>query len=170
MVQYVTPEARDIARETQDVIQKRDIQGLAAVALGVAGGVVIAQELADRVLPALGYPTEPTTATGFTVSGLVKFVAALVLGTVAAQFGGLALAVSAFIGLGHLAGAGADFFNAVQRTGFFAEGSGRQRTTTTTTTTSASPDASTRSRDHAATPEAAAAADAGRNRSRARAP
>jgi len=145
MVNVLTRESADIAREAQDALQKRDVQGLAIVSLGIAGGVVVAQELADRVLPALGFSRTPSSATGFAASGGVKFVAALVVGTVAAQLSGLGLAVAAFAAIGHLAGAGADFINAVQRTGLAAEatrGQRRRTSTTSSSTTSSTPSAS----------------------------
>lgn len=135
MASIVTREASSIARETQDALVARDIQGLAFVALSAAAGVVVAQEIADRVLPLLGFSREPTTSSGFAVSGLVKFVVALGAGVAATSLSGAALAVVAFVGLGHLAGAGADAFNAIQRTGFFAEApsmGGNEQTATRT--------------------------------------
>lgn len=160
MVNVATPEVRAIAQDVQRALSERDVQGLAVVAVSVASGVVIAQELADRILPALGYSANPTSATGFMVSGVVKFAAALVLGVVAAQFSGLALILSAFIGVGHLASAGADFFNALQRTGFLAEGQASRPRPTQTTSASIEP-----SRSRA--PLEALAGTESRNRARA---
>lgn len=121
MASLLTRDARDIARETNQALQARDVQGLAFVALGMASGVVIAQEIADRLLPVLGYAREPTGAAGFAVSGGIKFAVALLAGALATSLSGLALAFTSFVALGHLASSGADLFNAVQRTGFFAE-------------------------------------------------
>lgn len=121
MSSLVTRDARQIARETQDALVARDLQGLAFVAVGLASGVVIAQEIADRILPLLGFAREPSGAVGFVASGAVKFSVALLAGVAATSLSGMGLVFTAFVALGHLAGAGADLFNAIQRTGFFAE-------------------------------------------------
>ena len=112
------------AREVQDVLQERDIPGLGVVAVSTAGGVVVAQEVADRVLPALGFRREPTNATGFAASAGTKGTVALAMGVLAARLSGVPLLIAAWGGVGALAGAGADLFNAIQRTGFFAEAPG----------------------------------------------
>lgn len=117
----VTNEAQDVARELRDQLDSRDVAGLGFVALSTAGGVIIAQEIADRVLPVLGFSRDPTNASGFAVSGALKVVLALLAGSLATATGGMASVVVAFIALGHVVSGGADFFNAIQRTGFLAE-------------------------------------------------
>lgn len=109
------------AGEIQDVLTERDPSSIGVVALSTTGGVIGAQEVADRVLPALGMSREPTTATEFAASGGVKTGTAAVIGVLATRFSGLPLVATSFAGVGALASAGADFVNAVQRTGFFAE-------------------------------------------------
>lgn len=117
----VTSEAQDVARELRDQLDSRDVVGLGFVALSTAGGVIIAQEIADRVLPALGFSRNPSNATGFAVSGVLKVALALLAGTAATATGGILSVVVAFLALGHVVSGGADFFNAIQRTGFLAE-------------------------------------------------
>lgn len=110
------------AREIQDVLNERDPSALGVLATGTASGVVIAQEVADRVLPAAGFQREPTDAMGFLASSGVKGGVAVAFGVLGARLSGLPLLFAAFGGVGALAGAGADLFNAVQQTGFLAEG------------------------------------------------
>lgn len=114
-------QTRQAGSEIQDVLEERDVRGLGLVALSSAGGVVVAQEVADRILPLLNMPRNPTTATEFAASGGVKTGVALGFGALAARLSGVGTLVAAFMGVGSLAGAGADFLNAIQRTGLAAE-------------------------------------------------
>jgi len=97
--------------------------GLGVIAVSSAGGVIVAQEIADRVLPVLGMSRTPESMSGFLASAGVKAGSAAGFGVLAARLSGLPLVVLAWMGVGALAGAGADFFNAVQRSGFLSEGS-----------------------------------------------
>lgn len=117
----VSREASNVADEVTRQLEARDVKGLAFIALTTATGVVVAQEFADRILPALGFGREPTTASGFGASALVKVVLALIVGAVAPVGSPLVSALAGFIALGHVVSAGADLFNAIQRTGFLAE-------------------------------------------------
>lgn len=123
----VTLNARQSANEIQDVLETRNVQGLGVIALSAAGGVVLAQEIADRILPALGFSRNPNTATGFFASAATKAALALGFGIASASMSGVGLVVAAYMGIGALAGAGADLLNAVQRSGLAAESTSRQR-------------------------------------------
>lgn len=114
-------QAQQAAAEIQDVLEERSPRALGTIAFSTTGGVILAQEVADRVLPLAGLPRNPQTATEFGASGLVKTGVAAGMGAVATRLSGMPLLVSAFAGVGALAGAGADFVNALQRTGLLAE-------------------------------------------------
>lgn len=116
-----TSESRQVAREIQQQLQARDIQGLAFLAFAGASGVLIAQEVTERVLPLLGMNRDPSTTTGFLAAGAVKVAYALVVGAVAANMSGVLLVALAFHAAGSVVFAGADFFNALQRSGFLSE-------------------------------------------------
>lgn len=132
---FATRNVSQAGNEVLDVLQERDLQGLAMVGLSTTGGVIAAQEIADRALPLLNMPMNPQTATQFAASAGVKGGTAAVLGIAAGRMTGLPLIVTAFAGVGALAGAGADLVNAVQRTGFLAESPFRGASTTSSTGT-----------------------------------
>lgn len=133
--QLVSREASNVASEVTRQLESRDVKGLAFIALTTATGVVLAQEIADRILPAVGYPREPTSAGGFAVSAGVKVFVALIVGALAPVGSTFVSALVGFLALGHVVSAGADLFNAIQRTGFLAE-QGRSMSTNATTTQS----------------------------------
>lgn len=117
-----TMEADQVADQLGRMLDTDNVTGLAFIALSTASGVIIAQEIADRVLPLLGFARDPSDFTGFAVSGVLKLAIAIVAGGLMGMVGGGLLTTTvAFIALGHLVSAGADLFNAIQRTGFFAE-------------------------------------------------
>lgn len=116
-----TRQVRQAGMEIEDVLQERSLQGLGFVAGSVTSGIIGAQEIADRILPLLQMPREPQTAAQFAASGGVKTGTAIAAGAVAARTSGLPLLILAFAGLGALGSAGADFVNAIQRTGLVAE-------------------------------------------------
>lgn len=117
----VTVNARQSANDINNVLQERNIQGLAVVALSAAGGVVVAQEVADRILPLIGQSRNPSGLTGFATSAGVKGAVALGFGILATNLSGIGLVAAAYMAVGALAGAGADLLNAVQRSGLAAE-------------------------------------------------
>lgn len=123
MVNVVTSEARSVAREIEDQLEARDVQGIGLLALMGATGVIVVQEVTERVLPLLNMPREPTSGVQFAASGAIKIAYALVVGVVAAQMSGIALVALAFHAVGAVVFAGADFVNAIQRTGLLAEAS-----------------------------------------------
>lgn len=143
----VTRQVDQAGREILDVLEEGDVRGLGFVAGSTTAGVIGAQEIADRVLPLLGMNRNPQNATEFAASAGVKGITAVGIGAVGTRLTGLPLLIAAFAGVGALAGAGADFVNAVQRTGFLAESpiqqarmqqSGGGSTSTSTSTPSAS--------------------------------
>lgn len=135
--QLVSREASNVASEVTRQLESRDVKGLAFIALTTATGVVLAQEIADRILPAVGYAREPTSAGGFAVSAGVKVFVALVVGALAPVGSTFVSALVGFLALGHVVSAGADLFNAIQRTGFLAE-QGRSMSVNATTQSSPS--------------------------------
>ena len=140
----VSANVRNSANRVNSVLQERNVQGLALVAFSAAGGVVVAQEVADRILPALINTRNPSGLRGFGISALVKAGVALAFGIVATNLSGLGLVAAAYMAVGALAGAGADLLNAIQRSSLAAEApSARayqtQSSTSTSTSTSASP-------------------------------
>lgn len=121
MVSLVSRESRDVAGEIEDVLDERDLKGIGGLALGGASGVILAQEITERVLPLLNMPREPTTGTQFAVAGAIKVGYALLVGAIAANMSGTALVLLAFHAVGAIVFAGADWVNAVQRTGLLSE-------------------------------------------------
>ena len=117
----VTANVRSSAQNVNSVLQERNVQGLAIVAFSAAGGVVVAQEIADRVLPAIIDTRNPTDFSGFAASAIVKAIVAVGFGILATNLGGLGLVAAAYMAVGALAGAGADLLHAVQRSGLAAE-------------------------------------------------
>lgn len=100
------------ASQTTNTLRDRDVEGVAVIALSAAGGVIVAQVIADVVGDQLGISTDPN-------AGLSSL--ALALGSklaVAAGFtfagtaiGGIGLVAGAFMAVGSLASAGADFLD-----------------------------------------------------------
>ena len=117
----VSADVTTSAQRIQDVLESRDVQGVALVGASVASGVILAQELSDRLLPAVGMPRDPTNAKQFAGSAASKALVGLGVGYAAAQFQGIPLIVMAFAGAGAVGSAAADLINAVQRTGLAAE-------------------------------------------------
>lgn len=121
MVNLVTREARSTANEIEDQLEARDIQGLGLLALAGATGVILAQEVTERVLPLIGMPREPTTSTQFAAAAGIKLAFALGIGVIAANMSGIALVFLAFHAVGAVVFAGADLVNAAQRSGILSE-------------------------------------------------
>lgn len=111
----VSRESQNTARAVNNLLESRDILGLLAVAGGAAGGVLLTNRIANRVLPAVGLsPTPSTVLEGVGAAGLKTAVAAgFMYG--ATQVQGTAKVVLAFLSLGSLTSAGFDlaglFFN-----------------------------------------------------------
>lgn len=101
-------EAESVASETKDLLEERDVVSLAVTGLSAAGGVIVAQMVADRVLSALDLNQDPESATDYVAAVLTKGVVAVGFGLIAAQLGGLGLIATGFMALGALASSGAD--------------------------------------------------------------
>lgn len=112
-----TREARRVAESVNTTLESRDISSIAVVGIATAGGALIAQELAERVLVAMGRSRDPSTPSALGISAITKVVLALGAGALATQMGGLGMVVVAFVALGHLVSAGVDFFDILQRGG-----------------------------------------------------
>ena len=73
----VTRQSRQTADSINSLLQQRDILGLLSVGLGAAGGVLVTQRIANRVLPAVGLsPTPETGVAALRVSGLPQVILA----------------------------------------------------------------------------------------------
>lgn len=101
--------ARAVAEETQDLIEERNIVVLATAGLSAAGGVVVAQEISDRVAGAVDSLNQtPQDAMDYGAAVLTKFAVATGFALIASQMGTLGLVAGGFMALGALASAGAD--------------------------------------------------------------
>lgn len=104
----VSLQARNTAQSVQNILESQDIMAIVTVAGSTAGGVIIAQRLANRVLPMIGLSPQPSTLTDALGSAGFKGLAAVAVGLVAAELSGLPQVVAAFIAAGHLTSAGVD--------------------------------------------------------------
>jgi hypothetical protein len=82
--------------------------GLLVAGLSASGGILIAQTVADRVLPALGINADPSSLVGAVGSAGVKGVVAVAAGYAAAQVSGMGQVLAAFIAVGALTAASTD--------------------------------------------------------------
>lgn len=104
----VTRQSRETARSVNNLLQDRDILGLAAIAGGTAGGVLLTQRVANRVLPAIGMsPTPDTVLEGLSSAGVKGGIAAAFM-FAALQVSGVAQVLLAFLSIGSLTSAGFD--------------------------------------------------------------
>lgn len=113
----VSRQTRQAGNEVLDVLSRRDVQGVAAIGLSTAGGVVVAQEITDFILPQLGMSKNPSSAAGLGASALVKGGVALGFGAVATRLSGIGTLITAFMGVGSLTSAGADVIDMLQSGG-----------------------------------------------------
>lgn len=113
----VVADLRQSANGILTQLNERDVTAIAALGTLGAGGVVLAQEVADRVLPILNQPRNPTSASGFGASALVKALGATATAAIGMRFDTAGRAAAGILAFGMLASAGADFFNVLQRGG-----------------------------------------------------
>ena len=99
------------------MLEGRNVTDLAVTAIGATSGFVIAQEVADRVLPVLGMNVDPSSGSELGASVIVKTVTAVGLGAAAGATSGLPLIALAFAAVGSLGNAGADLLDMAQRFG-----------------------------------------------------
>lgn len=104
----VTRAARQTAKNVNDLLEQRDILGLLAVAGGTAGGVILTQRVANRVLPLVGLSPTPQTITEGVASAGTKGLIGAAFMWGALQTSGMGKVLLAFLSLGSLTSAGFD--------------------------------------------------------------
>jgi hypothetical protein len=104
----VTRAARQTASNVNDLLEQRDILGLLAVAGGTAGGVILTQRVANRVLPLVGLSPTPQTITEGVASAGTKGLIGAGFMYGALQTSGVGKVLLAFLSLGSLGSAGFD--------------------------------------------------------------
>lgn len=130
----VTRQASQTANSINNLLQQRDILGLLSVGLGAAGGVLVTQRIANRVLPAIGLsPTPDSIVEGVGAAGLKGVVAAVFM-FAALRVSGLPQVILAFLSIGSLTSAGFDlaslFFEAPSLNQIASKGRSRSVTAT----------------------------------------
>jgi hypothetical protein len=116
----VSREAMNAADALQAELEQRDLVGIGLLAGAGAVGALLAQEVAERVLGALGKPIDPSSPTNLGLSALAKVGFALLwvtLGVTAGLTSGLGLIAVGIGAFGALVSAGVDFFDVLQRGG-----------------------------------------------------
>lgn len=151
----VSPNVDALAGTFEDIVEDQDIAGGATLALAGAGGGVLAQQVANRVLPVVGMSAMPQDTTGLAASGVTKLGVAAIHGFLAREVGGTPGAILALGGLGAGVVAGGDLVSAIlQATGSSSQQirrmtGNRSRSTTrrvsASSTRSSSSDSSSRS-------------------------
>lgn len=111
-----TREAESVASEARDLVQSRDLVSLAVTGLSAAGGVVVAQEIADRVLAAANLNKNPQNIKDYAAAVGTKGAVAVGFGVLASSLSGLGLVASGFMAVGALASAGADLLEGLLTT------------------------------------------------------
>lgn len=104
----VTRAARQTATNVNDLLEQRDILGLLTVAGGTAGGVILTQRVANRVLPLVGLSPTPQTITEGVASAGTKGLIGAGFMWGALQTSGMGKVLLAFLSLGSLTSAGFD--------------------------------------------------------------
>jgi len=104
----VSRATNNTASAINNILEARDYLGLLTIAGGAAGGVILTQRIANRVLPLVGLSPTPQTITEGIASAGVKggIGAGFMYG--ATQTGGLGKVLLAFLSLGSLTSAGFD--------------------------------------------------------------
>ena len=100
--------ATDTATNINDLLQQRDILGLLTVAGGAAGGVILTQRIANRVLPLVGLSPTPETITEGVASAGTKGLIGAGFMYGATQTSGMGKVLLSFLSLGSLTSAGFD--------------------------------------------------------------
>lgn len=112
----VTRDVQQTADSIENILDDRSIAGLVTVAGSTAGGIFLAQRIADRVLPEVGLSPDPTTLTDAAGAAALKGGGALATGFAATNVSGLPQVVLAFGAVGMLASAGVDLVGAFTST------------------------------------------------------
>lgn len=115
----VSSEVEDVSRELDDLLDTDNVPGAATVFVTLAGGVALAQQIVDVVMPRLDMNPDPATRNGFLAAGVVQLIAAIVVGAIVTSVIGpgsviwtLGILVAGGVGVM----AGANLFEAGQRT------------------------------------------------------
>lgn len=113
-------EAQSVAREARNLLQDPDPVTVLVAGLSAAGGIFVAQTVADRVLNFADLniigPQADNTATEYAASIGVKTAVALVFAFIAANVTGLPLIATGIMALGALASAGLDLIGGLLAT------------------------------------------------------
>jgi len=104
----VSRTATQTATNVNDLLEQRDIVGLLAIAGGSAGGVILTQRIANRVLPLVGLSPTPQTITEGVASAGTKSVVGAAFMYAATQTNGIGKVLLSFLSLGSLTSAGFD--------------------------------------------------------------
>ena len=104
----VSRTATQTATNINDLLQQRDILGLLTVAGGAAGGVILTQRIANRVLPLVGLSPTPETITEGVASAGTKGVIGAGFMYAATKTSGMGRVLLSFLSLGSLTSAGFD--------------------------------------------------------------
>lgn len=117
----VSANFQSIGKELTDIATQSDFRGLVGLGLvGGLGGGVLADQISERVLPLLGVSSNPNTAQGLAISGLVKWAIAFLFALSAARLGRGTLSNLLAVGsLGPVVTGAVDLGDAVNRMGLF---------------------------------------------------
>jgi hypothetical protein len=107
----VTPNVEDVSSEFQDLIEERDIVGLAAVSTLTAVGGAIAQQISRFTFSQFGRSPRPSSTTGLAASGFLKVLIGAIHGFLALRVGGTVGMLLAVTGLGAAIVGGGDIIN-----------------------------------------------------------
>lgn len=114
----VNPNVRTSAGGVNDALEDRELTTVLALGLLGAGGIILAQEVVDQVLPRLGMSPDPTSPRGLGMAAIVKLLGALVFVAIAHRAGSSTMtAVGGVLAFGMLSSMGADLFDVLQRGG-----------------------------------------------------
>lgn len=118
-----TNEVEDVAREFADLVSVEQLTGLAFVSVATAGGVALAQQVVDLIIPRLPndlrLSKDPRRARDFLAAGLLQGAWALLVGLVGIRFIGtrrsFLFATAIGLSIGAIAIAGANLIEWGQR-------------------------------------------------------
>lgn len=127
----VTANVDSLSDQFESIVADRDVAGAATVGLAGAAGGVVATQLAGRIAPLLGFPAQPSGASGLLVNGTVKMLVGAGLGFLAARVGGTAGLILGVAGVGGLILGGGDYINAALSTDVGVPGAAPTATTVT---------------------------------------
>jgi|APHM01.1.fsa_nt_gi hypothetical protein len=107
----VTANVQDVASEFEDLVEERDIVGLAAISTLTAVGGALAQQISRFTFNTIGMAPRPSSTTGLAASGFLKVLIGAVHGFLALRVGGTPGLLLAVTGLGAAVVGGGDIIN-----------------------------------------------------------